>query len=782
MKAVCALTFGLLSAAFAGSLGGFRENKGQVRDQYGAPRSDVLFTAQMGGLVCHIRTGGLSYQIARITAYDTVSLYPVEVIPSEMMIHRVDVAWVNDRSPTFLAEEKLLGYENFYLNGLPITNVLSYRRVRCVGVWQGIELIFRSAGGELKYDIAAAPGADIGAFRLRVSGAQVLLRHDTLILATPLGEIREAPPIAHLRGQPVPARWQILSENEVSLAVSVQHWTDTLWIDPPIRLWGTYFGGPVGEVGYACAVSGDTAVYLAGNTSSASMIATTGAHSTILRGAIDAYLARFTPLGMRVWATYYGGTGNETIYDCAIASDGNIYIVGGTSSGAGMVTPGAHQLSYGGGVSDGFIAKFSPSGSRIWGSFYGGNQTDIAYGCKVAPDGSLYIAGMTASPNNIASVGAHQVTYGGGIADGFLAKFSPTGTRLWGTYYGGSDHDEVRTCAVSPGGQVAVAGLTRSTSAIATPGVYQDNLSGGIDAFAAVFSGGGNRLWGTYFGGTEEDVALACVMDNAEYLLIGGYTWSYMGIASPGAYQPIHGGAATDGFLARFTTDGTLDWSTYYGGDGGDLVQGCVVDAAGDFYVCGATFSSNAHASAGAHQMTYGGGPKDAFLAKFSTAGMRIWGTFYGGAGEDDGRDCAVSPQNLVYLCGFTGSSSGIATSDVHQSTLQGGSDAFLVLFCQESSISDCLPLRYEAEPSPSMTPSFPLDWRASPSIITDRLYVESAFPLVLELRDISGRLVRWWYLPAPGRYELEVELPAGIYFLRDEAGSKVMKLIRFMP
>ena len=91
MKAVCALILSLFSAAFASPSEGFRENKGQVRDQYGAPRSDVLFTAQTGGLVCHIRLGGLSYQIARITAYDTVSLYPVEVIPSEMMIHRVDV-------------------------------------------------------------------------------------------------------------------------------------------------------------------------------------------------------------------------------------------------------------------------------------------------------------------------------------------------------------------------------------------------------------------------------------------------------------------------------------------------------------------------------------------------------------------------------------------------------------------------------------------------------------------------------------------------------------------
>ena len=41
----------------------------------------------------------------------------------------------------------------------------------------------------------------------------------------------------------------------------------------------------------------------------------------------------------------------------------------------------------------------------------------------------------------------HQGTYGGGFSDGFLAKFNQNGVRLWGTYYGGEQADQGKSCA-----------------------------------------------------------------------------------------------------------------------------------------------------------------------------------------------------------------------------------------------------------------------------------------------------------------------------------------------
>ncbi|MCS7188982.1 MAG: hypothetical protein RMJ66_04505 [Bacteroidia bacterium] len=103
-------------------------------------------------------------------------------------------------------------------------------------------------------------------------------------------------------------------------------------------------------------------------------------------------------------------------------------------------TPGTHQPTYGGGP-DAFLAKFSTaSGSRFWGTYYGGSGPERAHGCAVDGNGAVYLADSTATSHNspncngcIATPGTHQPSYGG-IYDAFLAKFLQVSQ---GSVYGG---------------------------------------------------------------------------------------------------------------------------------------------------------------------------------------------------------------------------------------------------------------------------------------------------------------------------------------------------------
>jgi hypothetical protein len=83
----------------------------------------------------------------------------------------------------------------------------------------------------------------------------------------------------------------------------------------------------------------------------------------------------------------------------------------------------------------------------------------------------------------------------------------------------------------------------------------------------------------------------------------------------------MYGGGNSDAFVAKLNPTGTaLVYSTYLGGTGYELGYGIAVDAAGNAYVTGTTWSTDFPTAAGALQTTYGGGNGDAFVAKFAFA------------------------------------------------------------------------------------------------------------------------------------------------------------------
>lgn len=425
-------------------------------------------------------------------------------------------------------------------------------------------------------------------------------------------------------------------------------------------------------------------IYLAGYTYSQTGIATAGAFQETLSGG--GFVVKFDSSGNRIWGTYYGagGAGYDECTDICISPLGDVYVAGFTQDNAGYTTPGCHQPTYGG-AQDAFLAKFNDAGFRIWGTYYGGSLLEESGGVSCDEQGNVYLAGETASANNIASTGAYKISKNAGFTDGFLVKFDSAGVRQWGTYFGGNNNDEINDISYDRNiGGMYICGSTVSTDGIATAGAYQVAYGGGaLDAFIAKFDDSGNRLWGTYYGGNGLDSA-ACVVGNEGLIYISGETSSSNNIATAGSYQTSCGGSS-DGFLARFDINGQLTWSTYYGGSGADVATGLGLSNGSDIFIAGHTSSSNAIATAGSHQDVYGGGPTDAFLAKFEdlgTATALVWATYYGGTDREDNANVACDNSDNVYLAGSTYSLNAIATPGSFKDTIYPGqSDAFLARF-----------------------------------------------------------------------------------------------------
>lgn len=165
------------------------------------------------------------------------------------------------------------------------------------------------------------------------------------------------------------------------------------------------------------------------------------------------------------------------------------------------------------------------------------------------------------------------------------------------------------------------------------------------------FDSDGRRLFGTYFGGIDDDTVTSCLTDSQGNVYLSGFTFSITKIHWLGGYQSAPGGHA-DGFLAKFNSEGSIQWSTFYGGSNGDYFLPSAIDSYGYIYLTGQSLSSNGIATSGAYQSTNAEGGGDAILVKFNGDGALQWGTYYGGGGYDLAYSCAVDGLGNVYSQG----------------------------------------------------------------------------------------------------------------------------------
>jgi hypothetical protein len=173
------------------------------------------------------------------------------------------------------------------------------------------------------------------------------------------------------------------------------------------------------------------------------------------------------------------------------------------------------------------------------------------------------------------------------------------------------------------------------------------------------------RLWGTYYGGSEDDHGRSCATDGSGNVYLAGWTSSANAIAS-GGYQN-YGGGYSDAFLVKFNTNGVRQWGTYYGGSNFDILYSCTTDSIGNVYLAGETGSTNSIASGG-HQNTHGGVYSDAFLVKFKQPRITglVWQDLNTNCTKDTSEAGVVSGINLTIQPGnyITQSIDGIYSLD----------------------------------------------------------------------------------------------------------------------
>ncbi len=683
------------SFAFAN---GFIQNKGQILDQNNETNNSVLFLFAGKGLKIQLRKSGYSYELFYVKDVPAVKPgkkffeNPEDLEKTKIIDSRVDIDFVNMNAEVeVVAEEPKTETLNYITCGKEIYGVNLFKKVTYKNVYSNIDIEFTLTGNDLtplKYNIILHPGADINQIKFLCKGANsIRLEGNNLKIGTPLGEVTEQIPSSYYSDLPQqyqPVNFK-LEKNCISFSCQYDK-TRTLVIDPSSNIiWGTYFGGSQIEFCSATGIDSQNNVYIMGHTISNSNIATLGVYQSTIGGNFDLYLTKFNSNGALLWSTYFGGSNYETGYAIFVEPAGNIYVSGNSGSTVNVASPGAHQTVYGGGIDDAILAKFDPTGQRLWSTYYGGNMHDIAMCIAVDGSGNVIIGGHTESANTgncIATPGAFMTAFSFNV-DSYVAKFNTNGVRQWGSYFGDTGYEEAWGAAADASNNVIITGWTSSIAGIATPTCHQPGNGGNNDAYIAKFDPtGANLIWATYYGGTGDEQGVA-VEVNAGLIYITGNAGSANNIATPGTYQ-IASGSAEDVFITCLNLSGVRQWATYYGGNGTDYVSDILLDANKNIFICGETLSTNSISTVGAYQPNIGLiNTYDAYFAKFSNNGLKLkLASYYGDAGADNGKGIALDNTGKLYIAGETTSTVNITTPASYMPNAGGGGDAFLAKFC----------------------------------------------------------------------------------------------------
>ncbi|MFW9813121.1 MAG: hypothetical protein ACFFF9_11745 [Candidatus Thorarchaeota archaeon] len=319
--------------------------------------------------------------------------------------------------------------------------------------------------------------------------------------------------------------------------------------------------------------------------------------------------------------------------------------------------------------------QFVPAIGSTFITFFGGSNFEDATKVAFDNDGNTILIGQTQSDNLNTTDNAFQPDEGGGDWDAFIAKFNPMGELAFCSYLGGTDYEHITSVNVDVDNNIVVAGTTASTGLPTTPGALHETLIGSTDGFVFVIAPNGTILYGTYFGGAQEDWIYGMEFDDSGNLLFSGWTNS-IGLATSGVYQTAYAGGGADAFVARLSADcSTLQMFTYIGGAGDDRAWSMTIDDSDDYIISGVA-GAGFPITAGAYQSSHGG-LSDAYLTKVSYAGDSLnFSTYLGGIANDLGLGVDVDSQGNIILTGDT-ESDDITTLNAVQGTFAGGTNDF---------------------------------------------------------------------------------------------------------
>lgn len=329
--------------------------------------------------------------------------------------------------------------------------------------------------------------------------------------------------------------------------------------------WQKSYGGNADEYSVAAAATPDGGYVLTGYT-----LSNNNGDVGQNHGNTDFWVLKINGTGAIQWQKTLGGTGDDRPSAITVTTEGRIGVAGYTSSTNGDV--GSNH-----GLEDMWVMLLdNGNGNFLWKKTFGGNGSENAKALAPAPDGGLFVGGVTSSNNN-GDVGASK-----GNNDFWVLQLDRNLSIVWKNNLGGTNNEDLHAIAVGPNNTLIVAGSTKSNN---TGDVGA--ATGSEDMWIVkINSTTGTLISQKVLGGNAIDVAKGILVRPNGTIVIAGYTYS----TNSGDVEANHGGG--EFWIVGLNNNNNVSFKKSLGGDNEDLAWG-IAEGNQGFAVVGYTLTKD---------------------------------------------------------------------------------------------------------------------------------------------------------------------------------------------
>jgi gliding motility-associated-like protein len=601
-------------------------NKGQWDEH-------ILYNLPLAGGRVYIEQEGMTYFLSNATAHAHQQTDHDKNQADHIdfgQYHCIKHIFVNAQPSNFEAQDSSAHYHNYFIGSDASkwkSMVRGTSKITAPNYFEDGQLIYTTEKDQLAFHLELAPHGDIAQFAFQIQGADAVAVNPEgqLVLQHRFGTITYSKPIAwniDSNGEKieVPITWE-LQNGQIDFVLSEDYDPNLpLYIDPSLTF-STFTGSPVDNWGFTATPD------VNGNLFGGGIVFGSGYPTTV--GVFD--------------ASYNSGTGTFPM--------------------------------------DVSITKFNANGTALlYSTYLGGSGNETPHSLVCAPNGELFVYGVTSSTNFPMAGQSYDNNFNGGPywtydalefngSDIYIARFNAAGTALIAsTYLGGSNTDGINLSALNynygdhyrgeivldANNNVYVASTTNSSN-FPTQNAFQNTLNGTQDAIIFKLNTGLSQvLWSSYFGGSGADAGNSIATgSNGSVYVAGGTTSTSLPIS--GGNDLTYNGGSSDGYAIRINSaSGAMQSGTYMGQAEYDQTYFVRTDVNNAVYVYGQSESAW-----GITPGCYGNANSGQYIRKYSTDLSTInWTTMIGaGTGHVEISPTAflISDCYDIYLAGWGG-------------------------------------------------------------------------------------------------------------------------------